>query len=598
MKKIHYPLLLLTIILLLCSCNSEKPVSNEVNVDPLEAYSTNDAVTILPGSEPVFSVDSGFYEEEFELSISSSKGLRIYYTTDGSLPTNQSIEMNNASPLKVTDQSLNENLYSMIGGTTTGTFYAPTILIDKATIIRAIAYDDEGNVSSVVTKTYFVGFQDKADYYNKVSVISLVTAPDNLFDYDTGIYVTGAVYDNWLGSNEFNPTIKYWHQPANYKSSGEEWEREAHLDFFNENGAIAFSQEIGIRLRGGASRAFLQKSFNIYARSEYGDKRINYELFTGLTSEYDGSLINSYKSFMLRNGGNDTELTKIREVLVHQLSSDLDISVQASRPAIVFLNGEFWGLYNVQERYSAEYIESHYGVDKDDVVIVKKDEIDEGNEEDIELYQSMIAYAVRNNLTDPLKYDEFCKMMDIESFIDYISAEIFVGNKDWGSNNVMLWRSRTVDTVGNNPYADGKWRWMLYDTEYSMGLSYENSLAYDANYNPSSYENNTFGTVVNPSSSIGTLFCSLIKNDTFYAQFTATFMDIANTTFNKDTVNHLLNEYADSYRPMMVDTLLRYRDLSEEEAALQFDYEVNKIRDFFLKRYDYITGELITLFPN
>ena len=598
MKKVRYPLLLLTIIVLLCSCNSEKPVSKEVNGDPLEASSSNDVVTTLPGSEPIFSVDSGFYEDEFELSISSSKGLRIYYTTDGSLPTNKSAEIENAATLTVSDRSDKENIYSKISGTTTGTFYAPTIAVDKATIIRAIAYDVDGPVSNVVTKSYFVGYEDKAVYYNKVPVISLVTAPDNLFDYDTGIYVTGVVFDNWRKSKEFDPSIRYWHQPANYKNSGTDWEREAHLDFFNENGSIAFSQEVGIRLRGGASRAFLQKSFNIYARKEYGAKRINYELFTGLTSEYDGSVINSYKSIMLRNGGNDTELTKIREVLVHKLSSDLDFCTQASRPAIVFLDEEFWGLYNVQERYSAEYIESHYGVNKDDVIIVKKDEIDEGNKEDIKEYQSMIAYAVRNNLSDPEKYDKFCSMMDIESFIDYISVEIFVGNKDWGSNNVMLWRSRTVDTTGTNPYADGKWRWMLYDTEYSMGLSYENSLAYDANYNPSSYDNNTFSTVMKPSSSIGALFCSLIKNETFYKQFTATFIDIANTTFSEDTVNHLLSEYADTYRPMMVDTLLRYCDLSEVEAALQFDYEVNKIRDFFLKRYDYITDELTALFPN
>ncbi|MBH1940298.1 CotH kinase family protein [Mobilitalea sibirica] len=567
---------------------------NYISLKPTPNTSNHEASTLSSHKEPFFSVESGFYKEPFELTITAAEDQRIYYTTDGTIPTNKSDELQASNSLTVSDRSKNENLYASLSGTTTGKFFAPSILINKATIIRAVAYDEEGNSSKVITKTYFVGFEDKADYYKEVAIISLVTEPEHLFDYNTGIYVTGAVHDSWLNGPEYNANTRYWHQPANYKQSGREWERPAHMEYFDDYGQMKISQEVGIRMRGGASRAFLQKSFNIYARSEYGNNRFTYELFPGLSSEYDGSVINTFKSIMLRNGGNDTELTKIREVMIHRLSSELKFSTQASKPAIVFLNGEFWGLYNLQERYSEEYIESHYGVDKDNVIIVKKDKIDEGEEADIELYQAMLQYLASNDLTISKNYETFSTMMDIESFIDYISVEILVANKDWGSNNVMLWRSRTVEE--NNPYGDGRWRWMLYDTEYSTGLTYENSLAYDAKYNPSSYRDNTFHTVFNPSCTIGYIFTNLIKNNTFEQQFKARFLEIAEKDFKQDTVLKLLDAYKEAYRPMMVDTTIRYSPLSEEEAIKQFDYEVSKISYFFEKRYNYIIGILGNIF--
>lgn len=547
---------------------------------------TNNATETMSIIEPAFSVGSGFYGEEFELSLTAPAGYRVYYTTDGSTPTENSEEY--SVSLHIYDRSADANIYSMIEGTTTGNFYAPTSLVDKATVIRAIAYDEEGNASNVITKTYFVDFGNKAEYYDDVAVISLVTDPENLFDYDKGIYVTGVTYDNWLENEAAGNMVKYWHQPANYKNRGDEWERETHIELIETDGRIAFSQDVGLRVRGGASGAFLQKGFNVYARNDYGNNRIRYEMFPDLKSADDGSKIDTFKSIMLRNGGNDTELTKIREVMIHQLASDLNVPVQASRPAIVFLNGEFWGLYNLQEHYSTEYIESHYGVPEEEVIIIDKGNLDEGMEEDIQLYNELMDYAVRNDLSKTENYDKISSMMDIENFIDYVSVEIIVGNRDWGSNNVRLWRSRLVDTEGSNPYLDGRWRFMLYDVEYSTGLSYENSLAYDANYNPSTYDYNSFNTVMSESSIIGSLFSNLIENDTFRKQFSETFMEIINSDLNVDTVNAVLDQYEETYGPMMVDTLVRFKPLTEKEAEEQFRYEVDKIRNFFSKRYDYI----------
>lgn len=552
--------------------------------------SSNNHADAASVEEPVFSAESGFYEESLMLGITAPEGYRIYFTKDGSLPTDTSEEF--ISPFELYDKSPENNVYANVDNITTGTFYAPESPVDKAAIIRAVAYDTEGNSSDVVTKSYFIGYGDKAAYYKDAAVISLVTDPENLYDYDTGIYVTGAAYDNWLKNKSPDDKTRYWHQPANYKNGGFEWEREAHVDFFDAGVKPAFSQEVGIRLRGGASRAFLQKSFNIFARSGYGADRINYELFPGLVSEEDGNGIDSFKSIMLRNGGNDTELTKFREVMIHELASGLDVSVQASRPAIVFLNGEFWGLYNLQERYSAEYIESHYGIDKNDVVVIDKGNIDEGTDEDIRLYGSLIDYAMRKDLSKTENYEEICRMMDIDSFIDYVSVEIIVANLDWGTNNVRLWRCRTADAGSSNPYADGRWRFMIYDVDYSTGLSYENSLAYDAKYNPVTFEHNSFNTLMGSQSIVGSLFSNLIENDTFKKQFYDRFMEIINNEFKPDRVVKVVDTYEKAYAAMMADTLVRFKPLTGQEAEKQYVYEVEKIRSFFSLRYDFVTGRV------
>lgn len=544
-----------------------------------------------------FSQESGFYDDPFELSITASKNSRVYYTLDGSLPNDHSFELEANEWFSIDDQSDSSNIYSTFEGTTTGLYYAPKILIDKATIFRAVAYDRYGNSGNVVTKTYFVGYQNKSDYYDNVAVISLVTAPVNLFDYNTGIYVNGATYDNWLRSKNYDSQIKYWHQPANYKNKGDNWERPAHIDFFENNGELAFSEEIGIRIHGGASRAFLQKSFNLYARGLYGSKNIKYEIFPGLTSEHSGKIIDKFDSLMLRNGGNDTELTKFRDVMIQNQASGLDFSTQASRPAIVFLNGEFWGLYNLQEKYSEDYIKSHYGVDKSNVIIIKSGVIDEGNASDLDYYNELISFATKNNLSNETKYEQFSKMLDIESFIDYVSTEVFVGNVDWGTNNVMLWRSRTVSTDGSKPYEDGRWRFMIYDTEYSTGITYENAMALDAKYNPSKVTDNTFWNGMSQRTIVGKIFNSLLVNKGFRQQFATRFKEIADTTFEKDTVLTQIESYADTYRPMMVDTSIRFRALSRDKAIDMFDYEVNKISNYFSLRHNIIIGYLNYIIP-
>ncbi|MDO5560876.1 MAG: CotH kinase family protein [Oscillospiraceae bacterium] len=547
---------------------------------PGQTNNTDSEVKEIPA--PVFSTESGFYNEAFSLGITTSENTVIRYTLDGSQPAQDSPVY--TGELSIKDVSGSKNIYSAISTTVfPGYFYTPsTSRVPKGTIVRAAAFDADGNSSETVTKSYFIGYQNRSDYYGKVPVISLVTDPADLFDYDNGIYVTGAKYDEWLASGGNPETTPDAEKPANYQ---EKWEKISSLTYFNPDGTQAFTQNVGIRIHGGASRCVMQKSFNIYARKEYGSGSFKFDLFNNLKAETDGSDIDKFSSLMLRNGGNDCAFTKIRDPYIQELVSDRDFGTQASQPCAVFLDGEYWGVYNLREKFSEDYIKSHYGIKKDDVIIIKNNELDEGLAEDIQYYKDLIDFAVKNDLSDDSKYSQISDMMDIQSFIDYFSSEIYIANHDWVSNNFSLFRARNIDP--ENPYADEKWRWLMFDTEYSSGM-------YQKSY--TAYNRDSFRFVMNDrgSNSIAKLFTSLLKNEQFKKQFVTTFMDIANNNFDSEKTNALLSSYSSQYRSLMTDYFLRYSSKTADSAGKYFDTQVSYIGSFFNNRYDYITKQMKT----
>jgi hypothetical protein len=187
--------------------------------------------------------------------------------------------------------------------------------VPKGTVIRAIAVDSSGKQSSVLTRTYFIG--DNLAAYGNNRVISIVTDPPNLVDKNYGIMVRGT-------SNEYN-----------FDQKGREWEREAYLEIFegNESRSVPLSTGMGIRTHGGFSRSVGQKSLNVYFREEYGLNNLrNYDLIPGAVKADGKTPVERYKSFMLRNGGNDFEYTKFYDVFLQDLMSDRSFTTQAGVP--------------------------------------------------------------------------------------------------------------------------------------------------------------------------------------------------------------------------------------------------------------------------
>ncbi len=159
--------------------------------------------------------------------------------------------------------------------------------------------------------------------------------------------------------------------------------------------------------------------------------------------------------------------TKFRDVLNQRLVENRDIGILRAIPCQVFLNGEYWGLYNLQEWVGGSYIENNYGVPKENTVVIKNAKVVDGEEEDYQLYEQVVDFAENHDLSLCENYEKMKSYLDIQSYIDYYCFQIYVANCDSVTNNYARWRSKTVK---DHEYQDGRWRWILYDIDDSAGM--------------------------------------------------------------------------------------------------------------------------------
>ncbi len=426
-----------------------------------------DVAPIIPGNnrktdraQLYFSHDSGTYSEsELTVSISAPQGYTIAYTVDGTVP------------FKDDDTGLSE-VEIIVGRTEQGYLCAHRDLmlipelkqtgffenssLPSGTVLTASLIDDEGNLSKPVTKVYYLGI-DFEELYPDCMIVSVITDPNNLLDYETGFLASGAVYDKWKETSEAKEIIKeqkWWEIETNSTQRGRKWERPVLFQLYDSGNRPAIECNAGLRVRGGISRVTVQKAFNLYFRGSYGNSRLEYELFPGTFS---------YKSITLKTGGNTLDGLKYKDLLLHDLVKDRNFMTLNARPAVLFINGEYWGPYLLQEKISAYQLGNRFGVEADQIVVIKDAAVEVGEESDIEMYEELMSYSERD-LADPDTYREFCSKMDINSMADYFAARIYIGDADWKQvKNDVLWR--TKDASCNK----GRWQYILYDTDYSSG---------------------------------------------------------------------------------------------------------------------------------
>ncbi len=433
-----------------------------------------------------FSKEGGYYFDEVEVAI-SSPGATVYYTLNGKRPSRRSKR------------------------------YVHPILLRKTTIIRAIAY--RGKEKSLpVGQTYFID-EPETDLFT----VSIGITPDVLFDPQRGLFMKGSAANDEL-----------WNKPgANF------WSRKevrAHIDIFESEGNLIYSSQSGLRLFGGMSRLFPQKSLAIVARKRYGQKRIEYPIFGKKNPK-------KFKFLVLRNSGSDFGKTHFRDAFMTSLVDGWDIEKQAYQPAHVYINGKYWGIYNIREKVNRHFIAAHTDADKDSLDLLEHRYTRRRGSK--KHYYHLLKYIRHNDLSDPRHYAYIQTQMEVDNFMNYQIAEIYFDNQDAGGN-IKYWRPQTED---------GKWRWILYDTDWGYGLhdsdAYKNnSLKFHAAADGPRWPNPPWSTY---------LLRNLLKNDEFKHRFVNRFADYLNTDFSAPVANEKISEMVRYLEPDMPRHLKRWR---------------------------------------
>ena len=548
-----------------------KKVENDIY--RITKIATDLTVDIDVGINLTLSKDSGFYNEPFELSMNSCKGV-IYYTLDGSEPNENSLVYSN--PILINDASNNPNTNSMLKTTSAGFledkinllgnnsntypyyipgYKSPDTLIDKCTVIRAIAIDGETR-SKEITGTYFVGF-DKKSGYEDTGVISLIVNNDDFFGYENGIYVMGKTYDTHDSNLEWYAPYWWWWW-SNYSNSGDSSERKVKAYFFDEDKEMILEKIVGTRIHGNGSRGYIEKSLNFYARDEYDNENyFNYNFFD-----------NDYlpQRLTLTSGGDDYT-TKLYDYLMSAVSNDALYDVSHMKRYCLFINGEFWGYYYLSDKQDEEYFEYYYEIDKDNLIMVKDGSVEEGDPSDIAYYNEMVSYISSNDMSIESNYNHASELIDIDSYIDYYASMAYIGRTgDWPGGNTALYRSKEK---GKGRQEDCKWRYIMFDI---------NSGAYKEP------EKDWVSYI----SSNNAVFRHLYRNEQFKKAFDNRLVQLAESRFLPKSINSLLDQFVLETREQMIKEYERFFGSGNTKIDDTYDATISEVRSFFDNRYTYI----------
>lgn len=486
-----------------------------------------------------FSQKGGFYEEPFFLTLQCSEGNHIRYTTNGNIPDATSALYDD--PLLL-DKSLysKSSIYSIVN-CIPSTFFLPDH-VQQAIVIRAAVFNSqEVCISPVATNSYFI--RALGCNFHGLPVTSIVTDSLSLFDYETGIFIPGIHYDPSDSTHT-----------GNYYQTGKDWERSINLEFYEPNND-GINQPCGLRTHGGASRWFQQKGLKVYAREEYGKKRFVHRFF-------EMTPVSSFKrldfhpfqcSLFLQTGGQDH--------LSQTIAKNLNFESLAVRQTVVFINGEYWGIYTLEESPDERYLEDHYDVDLDEVNIIKYWGVTQhGDGSDWWSYRTWIDNASLNQPEDSAK--AFSRI-DVESFIDYILFETYSANIDWPQNNALHWQPKTGD----------EFRWIFFDGD----ACFTNS-QFDATIQ-----------LLNGGSCF--LFNKLIENHHFQNAFFERYLELKETYFHPDTLKRLLNDYRQIVDGEIISQSERFNFPADRNRWLE---DMEKVNEFIDSRPAYFKEELFS----
>ncbi len=464
-----------------------------------------------PTATPVFSVKSGYIDAGTAVTISCPDAT-VHYTLDGSTP-------NESSPV-----------------------YTGAFIVNRTVTIRAKAYRDGYMPSDDCAGSYIVGTR------HTLPVMFLSTAPANLFDYQTGIFADGPGY-----------SATFPHVGANY---WKDWERPVHVEYIDENGQAQLEFNAGIKVFGQYSRAQDQKSVSINMRDKYGVKEVCYPFF-------GDSATNVYSELVLRNSGQDIDKAHIRDAFTAMVVKDqMDIDLMDYQPIVVYLNGEYYGLYDLREKICEAYVANRTGVDEDDIDMIKGNNMIMAG--DYDAHRELLNYVSSHDMSQKENYDYVCSLVDEDELINYWICESFFNNTDTG--NIKYYREKF----------NGEWRWVLFDLDWALY--------------PSTYQWNMIEEIVNPNGhGVGkmfdtTLMCGMMRNSTFRDKFIRRYLECLTTTFKTERLLSVYDEMIAEIEPEMS------RHIAKWGAPATFDTwknHVSTLRNIIEKKTALVRQQLI-----
>ena len=436
---------------------------------------------------------------------------------------------------KLTEIELSTDDNSEIYYTTDGSFpnkssnkYNNPIKITETTTIKVITYKDNYLPSEIVSRTFFVGRK------HSLPVISITTDNNNLFGY-YGII-------------------------SNYRQNTN---KEINFEYYDANGNLGVSFIGDTKLSGMDSREEPQKSMSIYLRKKYGLQEITYPFFKNNSTL-------TYSSLLLRNAGEDPKNIRIMDaVLTQTLKDNMDIDIQDYSPVVVYINNNYFGMYNLREKLNSDYIESKYHIDKNNIDLIKYNTAVNGSITD---YNSLVNYISSHDVTNPDIYNFIKERIDIEELINYTIAQSYYGNTDLG--NIRYWKQKD----------NGKFRWMLYDLDWSMWTD-NRSISYpviNGNIPAATYLYSFF-----------TITRNLYKNSEFKDLYLKTLAYHLKNTFTPDRMNSIVDKLAEEVREEMPYHIERWKNSGSELKSMdKWENNINSFKDMITRRYKNVIGRV------
>ena len=461
---------------------------------PTPGAANTTGLRAVPGApQVVVTLDRGLFADLVTVHLEAPvSGSAVYYTLDGSDP--------------------------MVGGEA----YTAPLEVEETTVLRAVALRDGVPVSAETTATYLVGES------TGLPILSLVTDPAHLWDEETGIHVNAA-------------------------ERGREWERPVTVQGLSPEGELDFSVGAGLRIHGGSSRRSAKQSFRLYFRGEYGPRELAYPLF-GLQPGQ------TYDRLVLRGGFSDNwlwdgaEAVYVRDQLVRELHGAMGQVAARGRWVALYLNGVYWGLYNLTERVDDAFLSNHF--DHDDWDLVRPDE-------EHVAWDAFADWITGADLSVAAQYEQVIQQLDIENFTSFIILHLWAGNTDWGRHNWYVARMR------DDP--DTRWRLFVWDAEMTLGMGQVSDGAEDVSFSH---------TVIYGGMGPAMILGSLLASPRYQAYFAAQIERHLAGALATETVRGRLAVLGTELRSAIAAEALRWLPEQEPDVAVaQWEAALQRVSD-------------------